>query len=58
MNLSLERSELPAGAQACVRFWSGKGDGAPQEACSVQPGETQANSARGTGHANRNAGVG
>lgn len=58
VNLSLERNGLPAGTRACVRFWSGKGDGAPQEACSVHPGETQANSAGGTGHGNRNAGVG
>lgn len=57
VNLTLDRNEVPAGARACVRFWSGRGDGAPQEACAPDVGG-QAYNAGGTGHANRNAIVG
>lgn len=57
VSLDLEPGELPAGARACVRFWSGRGDGAPQEACAAGVGG-QANNAGGTGHADRHAIVG
>jgi hypothetical protein len=57
VSLSLERSELPSGARACVQFWSGRGETAPQEACASQIGP-QAHNAGGTGHANQNTIVG
>lgn len=57
VSLDLARNELPPGARACVRFWSGQGDAAPQEACSAAAGN-QAYNAGETGHASRNAPAG
>lgn len=57
VSLNLDRGELPVGARACVRFWSGRGDGAPQEACSPAAG-AQAYNGGETGHASRTATVG
>lgn len=54
VNVELDRNELPAETRACVRFWSGRGDGAPQEACSMGVG-IQAYNAGETGHGSRNA---
>ena len=54
VSVALDRNELPTGVRACVRFWSGQGDAAPQESCSGEAGN-QADNAGGTGHAIRNA---
>lgn len=56
VSLGLERSDLPPGSRACVRFWSGRGEAAPQEACSAEAG-IHAYPAREVGQASRNAAV-
>lgn len=54
VSVGLERNELSPGVRACVRFWSGQGDPAPQEACSGEAGNPAYNAGE-TGHAVRNA---
>ena len=46
--------EMPPGTRACVRFWSGRGGGPPEEVCSGLV-ESGARSPGGAGDANRTA---
>lgn len=57
VSLDLDRSDLPSGSRACVRYWSSRGEAAPQESCSIQAG-AQASNPGETGHASRNATAG
>lgn len=47
VSLELSRSEAPPGSRACIRFWTGRGGGAAQQACSAPVGP----GAQGTGSA-------
>lgn len=52
VTVDLTPGEAPSGSRACIRFWSGRGGGASQQACSAPLG-TRSAGAGETGHANR-----